>query len=281
MTRFAWRVVFVVIALLCVTLLWYYAGAAVAAALGVVFGSGGALHRRRKTRPRIEPLAETHTRDALADQERAARATWAAESALRAAGEGWVERPSRDRPRLPGLLLWVLGSLVPSLGRANEPPIVTPDCVPVARYGEHAHAAGYGIWRESGATLWCRCLPADRYGETTRMPSGCIAEMPLIGYTIAAHQGVSADIARASKLIASLRIDLLVLRNARDTRTVQVSALLEEAQDAEQRERRLATDLHRAQQSAEAWFTIRSITLAVLSVVATTGTYYVSRKVLE
>jgi hypothetical protein len=169
--------------------------------------------------------------------------------------------------------------LLPAVARA-EPPI-RDGCVEAGTYGPHAARAGFGVWREQGRALHCPCLPAAAYGDVTRLPAGCVAEAPVLAYSVEAHAGVVADLARARLLVTGLRATLTAARVERDRQRVAAGIAFEDAQASLQREVDLIARLAAQEQAtrgaraqAADWWTWRSVVLTTAAVIIGGGAVY-------
>lgn len=234
-----------------------------------------AIAAARKVR-RVRPPAPVEADDEATLAAIDTRAAEAARAAADEAADGWATRPVRSRPRLDLVLLLCI---LPAAARA-EPPI-TDGCVELGEYGPHAAAAGFGVWREQGREMHCPCLPAAAYGDVTRVPAGCVVDVPSLAYSLEAHAGVVADLARAKVLVDGLRVTLAAAHRERDRQAHAAAIAAEDAQASLTREVELVARLaaqeqatHAARAQAGEWWTWRSVVLSSVAIVVTAGSVY-------
>ena len=258
-------------ALAALAMMWWALGPTASAA-----GAGAlALAAARKVR-RVTPPPPVVADDAADDAALDAASVEAAAAAADEAAQGWDARPVRSRPRLDLVLLMCL---LPAAVRADPP--IRDGCVEAGAYGPHAARAGFGVWVERGHRLHCPCLPAAAYGDVTRLPLGCVAEAPVVAYSLDAHAGVTADLARAGVLVKGLRVSLKAARVERDRQSTAAALAFEDAQTAVSREVELIARLAAQEQAtrgaraqAADWWTWRSVVLTTAAVIIAGGAAY-------
>lgn len=218
---------------------WYGAGA-------VLLATGGAAKRHKRASALPKPPAPNDAGEDARTAENAAEA----ERTAREGAESWRSKRSDRAPRLAwwGLVAAGLAS-VPTSARAFPrvdhlpaglvqpvPGMIAirlPECIPLVEWPQAEPPPGYGLWIDADGEAWCQCAEKADYGEVTRIPGGCFAEAPVLGYTLQAHTNVAGDMANARSTIADLRLQLESTRKDRDTNAERANGFAQLHSEAE------------------------------------------------
>lgn len=265
-----------ILAIAIALLVWYLWPKALTATIASQVALAVAARRRSRRRVRVAVSVEDYrVRDEAADADVSRKAQEAAEKGRAAASHGWTRTRTRKRPTLRSS---ALALLLPGL--LGDPLAVPPsngDCYPIAE-APNVPPLGYGLWTEGGYLYLCPCLSGPEYDDVTSIPQGCVAQRPVLGYTLQAHADTVADIERASTELADLRKQVDEARLARDTESTQADSYDAEAEDLAGYVGVCGVELAKCVERGDDWLTVKTLVTAVVFLgVGIGGTYAVDR----